>query len=446
MAKSISSNQSDLLENLKKKKSNIGIIGMGYVGLPLAYAFSKKNFKVIGFDTDKDKVEKLNKSESYIKHISNKKISLMLRKDFHATTNFQELSSVDIIVICVPTPLKLNRSPDLSHIKNTAVEIEKYLNKGQLIILESSTYPGTTDEELCKLLEGKKYKRDKDFFLAYSPEREDPGNKKFSTPDIPKIVGSNHAFTSIYAKELYKTIIKKVIVVENTKTAEAIKLTENIYRSVNIALVNELKVIYEAMGIDVWKVIEGAKTKPFGFQAFYPGPGLGGHCIPIDPFYLSYKSDMLGIPARFIELAGEINRDMPDLIVKKIINYLRSALPKTKKNTKVLIIGLAYKKDVDDMRESPSLYLLEKLHKKGIEVDFFDPLIKIIPKNRDHKKLEGKKSIVLNKNNLERYDAVLISTDHTTIDFKFIGENSKLIFDTRNAMDKINSKSKIIKI
>ena len=436
----------NLLTKIKSKKAVIGIVGLGYVGLPLAFAFRKKKFKVIGFDIDQKKINSLDEGKSFLSHISDKDISKMnLKNGFTSTTDFSRLSEVDAIIICVPTPLSKFKKPDLEPVYQTGKTVSKYLKKGQIVVLESSTYPGTTNPELKNILERSGLSSGKDFYLAYSPEREDPGNKNFSTSIIPKIVGADDLKTSKLVFELYKQVISKVVEVSSTQVAEAAKLTENIFRSVNIALVNELKVIYDEMGIDVWEVIEAASTKPFGFMPFYPGPGLGGHCIPIDPFYLTYKAKEFGINTKFIELAGEINTNMPNIVINKLTYALSEFMNKSINKSKILIIGMAYKKDVDDMRESPSLILYELLQKYGAHVDYHDDYVKQIPPTREHKNLEGLKSVKLSSSNLKKYDALLISTDHSYINYKFLSKNSDLIIDTRNAMDNIQGNAKVVK-
>ena len=436
----------NLLTKIKSKKAVIGIVGLGYVGLPLAFAFRKKKFKVIGFDIDQNKINSLGKGKSFLSHIADEDIAKMnFKNGFTSTTDFSRLAEVDAIIICVPTPLSKFKKPDLEPVYQTGKTVSKYLKKGQIVVLESSTYPGTTNPELKNILERSGLSSGKDFYLAYSPEREDPGNKNFSTSIIPKIVGADDLKTSKLVFELYKQVISKVIEVSSTQVAEAAKLTENIFRSVNIALVNELKVIYDEMGIDVWEVIDAASTKPFGFMPFYPGPGLGGHCIPIDPFYLTYKAKEFGINTKFIELAGEINTNMPNIVINKLTYALSEFMNKSINKSKILIIGMAYKKDVDDMRESPSLILYELLQKHGAHVDYHDDYVKQIPPTREHKNLEGLKSVKLSSSNLKKYDALLISTDHSYINYKFLSKNSDLIIDTRNAMDNIQGNAKVVK-
>ncbi len=400
---------------------------MGYVGLPLVIEFCRSGFNVTGFDIDEEKVKLLKKGKSYIKHINSSLIKEC--KSFIPTTDFTLLSTMDCIIVCVPTPLNKNREPDLSFVLNTTQTIADNLRKNQLIVLESTTYPGTTDEDMRNILEKTGLKAGIDFYLAYSPEREDPNNGKFSTKTIPKVIGGFSKNCLEVACTLYGEIVNQVVPVSSTKVAEATKLLENIYRAVNIALVNEMKMIFDKMGIDIWEVIEAAKTKPFGFQAFYPGPGLGGHCIPIDPFYLTWKAREYDFSTRFIELAGEINTKMPYYVVHKTLEALNKK-GKSIKGAKVLILGLAYKKDVDDVRESPSLKLMEILKEKGAEVDYNDPFIHNPPKLRKYKL--NKVSVQLTETNLRKYDCVIIATDHSVYDAEFIAKNCQLIIDTRN--------------
>jgi len=434
-----------LLKKIKERSASIGIIGLGYVGLPLVKEFHRAGFNVTGFDIDPQKVNMLNSGKSYISHISSGHIkNLLADRKFRATADFTNLKNMDCIIICVPTPLNKHREPDLSFVFNTTRVITEHLRKGQLIILESTTYPGTTDEEMKKILEETGMRAGKDFYLAYSPEREDPGNEEFSTSKIPKVVGGYTRDCLRVAKTLYDSIVMKTIPVSSTKVAEASKLLENIYRAVNIALVNEMKMLFNRMGIDIWEVIEASKTKPFGFQAFYPGPGLGGHCIPIDPFYLTWKAREYDFPTRFIELAGEINTSMPEYVASKVADALNKN-GKSIKGSKILILGLTYKKDVDDIRESPSLELIELLKKKGAIVDYNDPYVPRTYKMRryDLKML----SAPLTVKNLKKYNCVVISTNHSSYDYDFIAKHSRLIVDTRNAMKRISgsAKRKIIK-
>jgi UDP-N-acetyl-D-glucosamine dehydrogenase len=434
------------LKKIKSKQAIIGIIGLGYVGLPLSKSFTNQSIKVIGFDIDEAKITSLDQGKSYIKHISNDAIAEM--KDgnlFQPTSEFSKLSDVDVIIICVPTPLSKSRDPDLSPVLDTAKTIAKYIKKGQLIILESSTYPATTDEELGGALELSGLTKGIDFFIAYSPEREDPGNKVFSTSTIPKIVGADTKESRDLAVALYESIISKVITVSSSRTAEAVKLTENIFRSVNIALVNELKVIFDAMGIDIWEVVDAAATKPFGYMPFYPGPGLGGHCIPIDPFYLTYKAREFGISTKFIELAGEINTFMPAYVVSKLGTALNNTAGKAISGSRILLLGLSYKKDIDDTRETPTLVIMKHLISLGSTVDFHDPFVEKIGIMRDHPELQGKYGVSLDSESLKNYDAVVICTDHSMVDYSLIGNYAKLIVDTRNAMSGLTVTGHLVK-
>ncbi|NIX77088.1 nucleotide sugar dehydrogenase [Microvirga terricola] len=423
----------ELIAKFKERGATIGIVGLGYVGIPLALTAAKAGFKVLGFDIDGPRVDQINRGESFIKHISSASISDAVKSGkFSATADFARLSEPDAILIAVPTPLTKHREPDLSYVENTARAIAPRLRKGQLVVLESTTYPGTTDEVIRPIFEATGLKSGSDFFLAFSPEREDPGNPDFGTSTIPKVVGGDGEAALALADTLYSQLIVKTVPVSSAATAEAVKLTENIFRAVNIALVNELKVVYAAMGIDVWEVIDAAKTKPFGFMPFYPGPGLGGHCIPIDPFYLTWKAREYDIATRFIELAGQINTRMPYFVVNKLAEAVdRSGKAFT--GSKILMLGIAYKKNVDDMRESPSLKLIELIENRGAEVDFFDPYIPVIPMTREHAELAGRKSVKLDAKTLAGYDAVLIATDHDNVDYKLVVDNAKVVVDTRNA-------------
>ena len=442
----------ELLEKLENKSAVIGIIGLGYVGLPLGLEFASKGFKVLGFDLDETKVNSLNSGKSYIKHIAVKRIKDVVdKKVFIATNEFDRLPEADAIIICVPTPLDEHREPDMTYIVSTAETIQKYIRKGQLVSLESTTYPGTTDEILLPMFEkagerngGKKFVVGKDFYLSFSPEREDPNNPSFNTATIPKVVGGVTPECVKIAVAMYNNVVVKTVPVSSTRAAEATKLTENIYRSVNIALVNELKMVFDRMNIDVWEVIEAASTKPFGFQPFFPGPGLGGHCIPIDPFYLTWKAREYEVHTRFIELAGEVNTYMPYYVVEKggeALNRVKKSL----NGSKVLILGVAYKKDIDDMRESPSLRLIELFREKKCEVHYNDPYVPKLPRTRKYK--FDMESVALTKENLVKYDLVVLSTDHSDYDYKMIAENAKLIVDSRNAFTKhgIIDTNKIVK-
>lgn len=429
-----------LLQKIEDKSATIGVIGLGYVGLPLALEFANKKFNTIGFDIDEKKVPILMKGESYIKHIPSTKIkSAIVSKHFEATSDFLRLSTCDCIIICVPTPLDHHRQPDLSYIENSGKVVAQYLKKGQLITLESSTYPGTTEEILLPLFEqkGEGWKAGKDFFLAFSPEREDPNNPVYSTSTIPKVVGGVTPACLEITCKLYDQIIVKTVPVSSPRAAEATKLLENIYRSVNIALVNELKMVFERMDIDVWEVIEAAKTKPFGFHAFYPGPGLGGHCIPIDPFYLTWKAREYDVNTKFIELAGEINTYQPYYVVEKSRDELNKQ-GKSLHGSKVLILGAAYKKNIDDMRESPSLKLIEIYQSKGAHVDYSDPFVSKLPVTRKY--TFEMESVELSIENLNSYDLIVLSTDHDSFNYQLIADNSKLIIDTRNAFERLGIK------
>ncbi len=422
----------------------IGVVGMGYVGLPLSREFCHGGAKVLGFDVDKQRIENLNKGRSPIKHIAHKQMrELVDSKKFRATDKMSELSKVDAIIICVPTPLTENREPDMYYVEATCQTISKYLKKGQLVVLESTTYPGTTRELMLPILEKSGLKAGRDFYLAYSPEREDPGNKHFRTATIPKVIGGYNKASLDKAIEIYNWGIEELVPVDSCDVAEAAKILENVYRCVNIAMVNELKKLFDRMDIDVWEVIRAASTKPFGFQAFYPGPGLGGHCIPIDPFYLTWRARQFGMPTRFIELAGEINTDMPHFVVSKTMDALNDH-KKSLKGSKVLILGLAYKKDIDDLRESPSIELIELFKEKGAKVDYNDPYFPKTHKQREHDlKMQSKK---LTAATLKSYDAVVIATDHSDYDYGWIVKNAKLVVDTRNATSVVKSgKNKIVK-
>ncbi|WP_114187093.1 nucleotide sugar dehydrogenase [Microvirga aerophila] len=424
------------LAAIRERRATIGIIGLGYVGLPLALTTAKAGFKVLGFDINLTYVDQLNRGESYIQHISSDHVAEALaRKRLEATTDFERLDEPDAILICVPTPLTKHREPDLSFVESSARMIARRLRPGQLIVLESTTYPGTTAEVLKPIFEATGLTSGTDFFLAFSPEREDPGNPAFSTSTIPKVVGGDGPAALALADALYSQLVVQTVPVSSAATAEAVKLTENIFRAVNIALVNELKVVYAAMGIDVWEVIDAAKTKPFGFMPFYPGPGLGGHCIPIDPFYLTWKAREYDITTRFIELAGEINTRMP----YHVVDRLAEAVDQTGRafsGSRILIVGIAYKKNVGDMRESPSLKLIELIEARGAQVDYFDPYIPVIPVTREHAGLAGRCSVDLNAATLAAYDAVLVATDHDTVDYRLIADHARVVVDTRNVFQR----------
>jgi len=417
-----------------EKTAVIGIVGMGYVGLPLALSAAATGFKIVAFDIDAEKVASLNSGKSYIKHISDQEIkSATQAKRLRATDNFAEIKDVDAIVICVPTPLTAHREPDLSFVTQTTEAIAPNLRRDQLVILESTTWPGTTTEVVKPILERGGLVCGKDFYLAFSPEREDPGNSSFSTRKIPKVVGGEDPIALTLAKTFYESFVPQAVAVSSTKTAEAVKLTENIFRAVNIALVNELKIVYGAMGIDVWEVIEAAKTKPFGFMPFYPGPGLGGHCIPIDPFYLTWKAREYEISTRFIELAGEINTAMPHYVVDRLALELDRRSGRGLKGANILIIGVAYKKNVDDTRESPAFKLMDLIEGRGAKTAFHDPHVPRIPNLREHPAFAGRQSVALSSDAIRSFDAVLIATDHDEVDYAKLCAESRLILDTRNA-------------
>jgi len=424
------------------KKLTLGILGLGYVGLPLTREFASAGLKVVGFDIDQKKVRILNSGRSIIKHVPHRQVKQMVKSGcFGATSNMARLKSADAILVCVPTPLTENREPDMQFIIKSTETIAKYLQPGQLIVLESTTYPGTTRELMVPILQSSGLKAGKDFHLAYSPEREDPGNKDFSTRTIPKVVGGLTKTCRDMACQLYNLAIVRTVPVSSLEAAEATKILENVYRCVNIAMVNELKVVFDRMSIDLWEVINAASTKPFGFNPFYPGPGLGGHCIPIDPFYLTWKARQYGMPTRFIELAGEINTNMPHYVVTKTMEALNEC-KKSLKGSKVLVLGLAYKRDIDDLRESPSIELIELLRQKGAKVDYNDPYIPKTHKQRRHDL--GMSSKPLSAKMLARYDVVLISTDHSQYDYKWIVKNAKLVVDTRNATAEVRRGAKKI--
>ena len=438
-----------MIEQLKSKiddkKFVTGIIGLGYVGLPLAYSFLKNDMPVIGFDVDTSKIDNLKKGIPYIKHLGKEVMSKIAESkitDF--TSDFEKVSKCDAVILCVPTPLSKHREPDMTYVINSTEHIAPYIKKNQLIILESTTYPGTMEEVVIPILEKEStMKCGKDFFVAYSPEREDPGNKKFTTSSIPKVVGGYSEACLELAIKLYGTSIETLIPVRDTKTAEAVKITENIFRAVNIALVNELKIIYSEMGIDVHEVLDAAATKPFGFMKFSPGPGLGGHCIPIDPFYLTWKAKEFELSTRFIELAGEINSKMPNYVIGKLISALNNS-GKALSNSNILVVGLAYKPDVDDYRESPTFKIFDLLKASQASFSYHDNFVQEIKDTREHKKYKGLKSVSLEAIELNKYDAVIISTNHSYIDYSKLLENSKIIIDTRNCFPNIEN-DKIIR-
>jgi len=433
-----------LTDKIRSKEAVIGVIGLGYVGLPLVREFTRGGARVIGFDVDRAKVDLLEAGKSYIEHIPSDLIKEMIGSGrFEPTTDFKRLREPDCILICVPTPLTKMREPDMTYIEKTGQAIAARLRKGQVVVLESTTYPGTTREVLLPILETSGLKVGKDFYLAFSPEREDPGRKDYTTKTIPKVVGGYDKRSLALAAACYEIAIDTVVRVSSCEAAEAAKILENTYRCVNIALVNELKLLFDRMGVDVWEVIRAAATKPFGFTPFYPGPGLGGHCIPIDPFYLSWKARQYEMTTRFIELAGEVNVSMPRFVVSKLMDALNDRA-KSLKGSKILILGLAYKKDIDDLRESPSLELIELLKDKGAKVAYNDPHVPRTQKMREHDlKMTSKK---LSAKMLAGYDAVLISTDHSSYDYPFIVDNAQLVLDTRNATKDVKrGRGKIVK-
>jgi UDP-N-acetyl-D-glucosamine dehydrogenase len=413
----------------------IAVVGLGYVGLPLSLQFSRSCVSVLGIDVDPTKVDLLNNGQSYIKHIEQAAIAELLSSGkFSASTDFSLIKGVEAVVICVPTPLNKNREPDLSFIMQTGRSIAPHLAKGALVVLESTTYPGTTDTDLRSVLEaGSGMNAGADFHLAFSPEREDPANEQSKVKSIPKVVGGFTPACLERAMALYGTALDTLVPVSSCRVAEATKLLENIFRSVNIALVNELKVIYAAMGIDIWEVIEAASTKPFGFMPFYPGPGLGGHCIPIDPFYLTWKAREYGQHTRFIELAGEINTRMPEHVAHRVADAL-NAQRKAIKGSKILILGLAYKPNVDDERESPSYVLMKLLTERGAKVAYYDPYVPVIKPTREHPQFAGRKSIEWNRSTIENFDVVLIATNHSSVNYRELGAWAQCIVDSRNAM------------
>ena len=427
-----------LLERLESRDAVIGIVGLGYVGLPLALASIGAGFKVLGFDISEGRVAAINGAKQVISYIGADVMRAAVDSGkLEATTDFARMKDADAILICVPTPITRHRDPDLSFVVDTATNIGKHLRPGQLVVLESTTWPGTTREVVQPLMEAGGLKVGHDVFLAFSPEREDPGNPNFSTKTIPKVVGADDPQSRELAVKLYEKVVTKVVAVSTAGAAEASKLTENIFRSVNIALVNELKLVYGAMGIDVWEVIAAASTKPFGFMPFYPGPGLGGHCIPVDPFYLTWKAKEYGMETRFIELAGQINTGMPRVVVDALAAALNDASGKGLKGSKILLLGVAYKKNVDDTRESPSLVLIELVEGRGAACDFHDPHIAAIPATREHPGLAGRTSAKLTAEMIASYDAVLVSTDHDDVDYALIAANARLIIDTRNVFAKL---------
>lgn len=416
------------IQKFADKTAKIGIVGLGYVGLPLMLRYVDIGFHVLGFDIDAEKVEKLNKGQSYIEHIPSDKIAAASQNLFEATTDFSRIEEADAVILCVPTPLNKYREPDMSFVIDTTDAVKPYLRAGQVLSLESTTYPGTTEEELLPRMEEGGLKVGENVFLVYSPEREDPGNPDFETRTIPKVIGGHTPACLEVGIALYQPAIDKVVPVSSTKAAELTKLLENIHRAVNIGLVNEMKIVADKMDIDIHEVIDAAATKPFGFVAYYPGPGLGGHCIPIDPFYLTWKAREYGVNTRFIELAGEVNSSMPEYVVNKTMLALNDH-NRSIKGSKVLVLGIAYKKNVDDMRESPSVEVMELLRDLGAEVAYTDPHVPVFPKMREHK--FDLKSEPFTAENIARFDCVVLTTDHDKFDYDLLKQHAKLIIDTR---------------
>ncbi|WP_445666629.1 nucleotide sugar dehydrogenase [Fodinibius sp. AD559] len=434
----------ELLQKIDEREYTVGIVGLGYVGLPLMWTFHKAGIPVIGYDIDQKKIDCIHEGRSYIKHLDENMMQTLSESNrCDATVNFSRLSEADAILMCVPTPLDEHREPDMQYVEKTAMTIGENLRKGQLVVLESTTYPGTTEELIIPILESKSnLTAGEDFYVAYSPEREDPGNVNFDTGSIPKVVGGHTQEGIDLACAMYDTAIVQTVPVSDTKTAEAVKMTENVFRAVNIALVNELKVVFQEMDINVHEVLDAADTKPFGFMKFVPGPGLGGHCIPIDPFYLTWKAREHEQHTRFIELAGEINTKMPQYVIDQTLKAL-NAHKKPMNGSKVLVIGLAYKPDVDDQRESPTFKIMNLLEKYGAEVSYYDPHISEIKPTREYDHWTGKKSIQWNKKTISSFDAVVISTNHSDIDYQQLVEWSDCIVDSRNEMNGIERKSDI---
>ena len=431
-----------LAERIAARTARVGIIGLGYVGLPLAAATARGGFHVLGFDIDQDKPTLLNRGESYIPAVSADELKRHVDHGrFEATSDFRRLGECDIIIICVPTPLGHHREPDLSFIEATTRSIATTLRAGQIVILESTTYPGTTREVVKPILEAEGLASGSDFFLGFSPEREDPGNTHYGTTTIPKVVSGDGSIAAALIEQFYAAVVERTVPVSTIDTAEAVKITENVFRAVNIALVNELKTIFDAMDIDVWEVIEAAKTKPFGYMPFYPGPGLGGHCIPIDPFYLTWRAREFGLATRFIELAGEINVAMPAYVIGRLEEALGKSSGTALSKARILLLGLAYKKNVSDIRESPSLKLIQLLEERGASVAYHDPFVAEIPRTREYAALKGRKSVALDRDSLGLYDAVLVATDHDAVDYALIAGQARLIVDTRNVFERRGIKS-----
>lgn len=429
-----------LMARIQNRTAKVAVIGLGYVGLPLILGFADAGFPVLGIDIDQTKIDSLKAGQSYVKHIPAHAIAAAMSKgNFALSADLASLADADAVIICLPTPLTKHRDPDLSYIVKTAEMMAPHIKQGQLHILESTTYPGTTREVFVPILEKSGLKSGETMFVAFSPEREDPGNQEFNTASIPKVVGGDGADATALAQALYQGFINKIVVVSSPDVAEAVKITENIFRSINIALVNELKVIYDAMGIDVWEVIHAAATKPFGYMPFYPGPGLGGHCIPIDPFYLTWKAREFELNTKFIELAGEIIASMPRYVVDKLVLGLESHYSKSLNGARILLVGMAYKKNVDDMRETPTLKVIDLLEARGAITSFHDPFIPVVPHTREHPEYTGRTSVPLTAATLAAHDAVIIVTDHDDVDYGLIAAHGKLVVDTRNAMARVQT-------
>lgn len=431
----------DFRKKILAKKAEIGVMGLGYVGLPLAVGFAKKGFKVCGMDVDKDRIERLRKGRSYILDVpASDIVKVMKNRMLTVTSDMSAIKKLDAVIICVPTPLDKAKEPDMSYIISAVKSVARYMKRGQVVVLESTTYPGTTEEVMLPVLESDELREGRDFYLAFSPERIDPGNKEYNTENTPKIVGGMSERSTAAAVLLYEQLIENVIPVSSSRVAEMIKLLENTFRIVNIGLVNEVMLMCNKMGINVWEVIDGAKTKPYGYMPFYPGPGVGGHCIPVDPLYLSWKARMRGFEARFIDLASHMNSRMPHYVVHKVIEGLNDRR-KPLKRSSILVMGVAYKKDVKDLRESPALEIIDLLLKKGAAVSYYDPYLPYL-------KIRGLnlKGIRFGKDTLKRADCVVIVTDHSDVDYKFVAKNSRLIVDTRNVLKGIKDRENIIRI